>query len=829
MRKPRDTLWRTMFVLLGIGFIWCLSLTYYFLSNSEQEGISMTGHNRLRQHGTLRIKTARPEEIMESIVKFVEEILNMVGSSDDFSPLSPLKDYKEELQSLPIKMEAEKEKEQLRDEMLKELRSDKLHLQQQVAHMEKHLKLQAEKEENNVQQGKSVSPLSPLKDYKEELQSLQIKMEAEKEKGQLRDEMLKELRSDKLHLQQQVAHMEKHLKLQAEKEENNVQQGKSDDQIKEDENCPLPPMDGYPHCKEKLKWLGEMWRTDLCYSNYGVNGSLCSILIYLSEIESWCPVLPRQVALLENSEAVSDHAVVRESLTGLYPSLEKRVQFRWIHQRIRSMEDIWVKAGRSLSAKYNLTERKAKQILVHPGVVTDESGVRIAEAAFSGGPLGELVQWSDLISTLHILGHHLHLTASIPDLKHFLGIKTGGCPTHHKKVEANLIYTDVIGLRQIQAILQASWIKYRCRIRVLDTFGTEPDFNHVDWAKEHNLKSPFGSLNLIPMQFYTMFPHTPDNTFLGFVVQHQRSSEETEHLKSTRRQNQALVYGKRATFWEGKEAYLDVIHKYLEIHGTVDQSAGIPGYVKNHGIIKGTEVQALLRQSKVFVGLSFPYEGPAPLEALANGCAFLNPRLHPPQSSLNTEFFKGKPNIREVTSQHPYAEAIGEPYVWMVDMHNSTDVERALTAILNQTIEPYLPYEFSCEGMLQRVNILIEKQDFCNNTGSWPPLSALQVVKAEAKTSCKQACQKMGLICEPAFFPHLNSADNHAKYGVDCQTSELSDSHLVFPAYNSSSKHCVFQSDPLLFSCVRSDQSLIRICPCRDYIKDQIALCQACI
>lgn len=25
-------------------------------------------------------------------------------------------------------------------------------------------------------------------------------------------------------------------------------------------------------------------------------------------------------------------------------------------------------------------------------------------------------------------------------------------------------------------------------------------------------------------------------------------------------------------------------------------------------------------------------------------------------------------------------------------------------------IEPYLPYEFTCEGMLQRVNILIEKQ-----------------------------------------------------------------------------------------------------------------------
>lgn len=58
---------------------------------------------------------------------------------------------------------------------------------------------------------------------------------------------------------------------------------------------------------------------------------------------------------------------------------------------------------------------KKKQILVHPGAVLDEVG--IAKAAFSGGPLGELVQWSDLISTLHMLGHQVHLSASLKDLQ----------------------------------------------------------------------------------------------------------------------------------------------------------------------------------------------------------------------------------------------------------------------------------------------------------------------------------------------------------------------------------------------------------------------------
>ena len=35
---------------------------------------------------------------------------------------------------------------------------------------------------------------------------------------------------------------------------------------------------------------------------------------------------------------------------------------------------------------------------------------------FSGGPLGELVQWSDLITTLYILGHDLTITSESDQL-----------------------------------------------------------------------------------------------------------------------------------------------------------------------------------------------------------------------------------------------------------------------------------------------------------------------------------------------------------------------------------------------------------------------------
>lgn len=53
---------------------------------------------------------------------------------------------------------------------------------------------------------------------------------------------------------------------------------------------------------------------------------------------------------------------MRESLQGLSPELVDRIQYKWIHQRILSMEDIWLKAGRSLSAQHHLTGRKAKQV-----------------------------------------------------------------------------------------------------------------------------------------------------------------------------------------------------------------------------------------------------------------------------------------------------------------------------------------------------------------------------------------------------------------------------------------------------------------------------------
>lgn len=47
---------------------------------------------------------------------------------------------------------------------------------------------------------------------------------------------------------------------------------------------------------------------------------------------------------------------------------------------------------------------------------------------------------------------------------------------------------------------------------------------------------------------------------------------------------------------------------------------------------------------------------------------------------------------------------------YLITFCKGRNVSIAAGFVYTFQIEPYIPYEFTCEGMLQRVNILIEKQ-----------------------------------------------------------------------------------------------------------------------
>uniref|UniRef100_A0A8D0GTB3 alpha-1,6-mannosyl-glycoprotein 6-beta-N-acetylglucosaminyltransferase n=1 Tax=Sphenodon punctatus TaxID=8508 RepID=A0A8D0GTB3_SPHPU len=583
------------------------------------------------------------------------------------------------------------------------------------------------------------------------------------------------------------------------------------------DQCEVPRDPKYPDCSGKVEWMRARWTSDPCYAFFGVDGTECSFLIYLSEVEWFCPPLPwrNQTAATPSSKPQPRVQVAFRSdlayLLELIGSGKESLIF--MKKRIRHLATQWLLATHSLDQKLKSKPRDQKQILIHIGFLTEESGDVFSPRVLKGGPLGEMVQWADILAVLYILGHSLKITVSLKELQSNLGVPPGrgNCPLTIP-LPFDLIYTDY----------------------------------HA---------------------------HTPDNCFMGFVSEELNQTEK-QFIKANKANNMAVVYGKEASIWKGKEKFLAILNKYMEIHGTVyyetQRPPEVPAFVKNHGLLPQHDFQQLLRKAKVFIGFGFPYEGPAPLEAIANGCIFLQSRFNPPHSSLNHEFFRGKPTSREVASQHPYAEDfIGKPHVWTVDYNNSEEFEAAIKAIMRTKVDPYLPYEYTCEGMLERIHAYIQHQDFCaasvppakpnshamqsspspftlspngthlawsDNASSsssppaWPPVNSMQVWVSEAGQACTDACQEHGLVCEPTFFKFQNFSVYLflPRLNIICDSTESEMNHL-YPAMAENVRECYLQKEPLLYSCAGYNTKYRRLCPCRDYRKGQVALCRDCL
>ncbi|VDP56618.1 unnamed protein product [Schistosoma curassoni] len=282
-------------------------------------------------------------------------------------------------------------------------------------------------------------------------------------------------------------------------------------------------------------------------------------------------------------------------------------------------------------------------------------------------------------------------------------------------------------------------------------------------------------------------------------------------------------------------------------------------------------------EKAIMIGLGFPYEGPAPLEAIANGLIFLNPRFDPPHGRSSQAFFAHKPTSRSLTSQHPYIENhIGEPYSYLVDMDNETQIrltiKRILTNISNGT---YRPHEYSPWGLLERLNAYLTRQNICaapfyknliqsplpitkadappkfnyldvpSTTVSWPPASSLKIVLGSRGKSCADVCINLGTSEHTLLLPPDISA-----YSIRNKTQhpQIQNGYLYYrsihttpsqnfpmaPYWDDATSSCVFQANHEWFDCTASgtlngSDVFSRFCPCRDAIPNQISLCSNCL
>ncbi|KAF0988034.1 hypothetical protein HZS_240 [Henneguya salminicola] len=107
-------------------------------------------------------------------------------------------------------------------------------------------------------------------------------------------------------------------------------------------------------------------------------------------------------------------------------------RLKWMVTRIKDYCSEWQKAARNIPG-INIEDKKEK-ILIIIGLLVEETKFGFAKNALHGGPLGEFVQWTDTIASLFTLNYNITLYIDRSDL-------------------------------------------LKCKFRVLDTFGTESQFN----------------------------------------------------------------------------------------------------------------------------------------------------------------------------------------------------------------------------------------------------------------------------------------------------------------------------------------------------------------
>ncbi|CAH3025888.1 unnamed protein product [Porites evermanni] len=546
-----------------------------------------------------------------------------------------------------------------------------------------------------------------------------------------------------------------------------------------DKNCTVPDDWLYPLCAYKVTWLQNFWKTNRkCYvDRHGMDPfDICSVLEFLSEVEAWCPIMPWRKHVYSNpsgDKVQKEQVPIRTELDELFQKNLNHSKYLWMRERITRLWPDWTMAAKTLQAESPiLRNRQSKKIFLFMGTYSIQ--VDWLANAYKGVPLGEMVQWSDLIASLYALGHDITISAEQPSMKKILNAPSvKGCGRRLRQKEFDLIFTDYIGAWLLGRHLGPTFSHYRCRLRILDSFGTDPEFNYAEYKHAAKFKSGWGKADVHVRQMMTMFPHSPDNLFLGFVVD-KATNEDAEDIpdKETKSNKPiGVLYAKDAMYLQGRRPYLDILNKYLEIHATIANE-------------KNVNLRTLNNAKPYF----FLNEMNKKRTGNVLHCILV--------SVVLLFFFFGFIALTRFLSRE-----INASY--------------SLPAFVFDNVARLAP-------IVQKVDHTIHWLNLCLMDGAIGFPNTYPLERDLSLCSCC-SCHDLAIIST-----RLNEMLHFFnRIGITCKTHAREET-LVEPSYNPSDQTCTIQAMSLIFSCVAKDLARRRLCPCRDYQPEQVAFCKNC-
>ncbi|KAJ7805299.1 hypothetical protein B0H14DRAFT_2881002 [Mycena olivaceomarginata] len=214
-----------------------------------------------------------------------------------------------------------------------------------------------------------------------------------------------------------------------------------------------------------------------------------------------------------------------------------------------------------------------------------------------------------------------------------------------------------------------------------------PSTGDVSWSF-----NPLGrEWNLVPYQM-------PEGHF--FIGYHYQRCQALEYIPFAERSDQIVILAKKSEYLHSPQLFVDPASFYTRLknvtgdkiitNAILEEGYPIPEGLSSVGLLPSAEYDKQLANSKALLGIGRPQISPTPYASLCRGV----PVILPYRSDTGCPARPGPSDycgFYEDVHQHGPAAAIGEPYIYTVDV--GAPVEEIVKIVKRAASTPILPFE----------------------------------------------------------------------------------------------------------------------------------------